>query len=335
MLRAVADYLNDQIDPFWILRDKDVLLELANRFGLRYTVLSAAPGSLLAAALVFAADTFRVWRLSGREHLGAWVTKYGAGNIGARLRGCPSLSFNDDDADVVPLVAWTSYPFAHVVAATRWTRMGRFESKAIRYTGFHELFYLHPNRFLPDPGVRGELRLRPDERFVLVRLSALSAHHDIGVRGVGDHLIREIRRCCEGRATLIISSERPLPGDLEGYRFAIPADRIHHALAAAHFFVGDSQTMTAEAALLGTPALRFNDFVGRISYIAELERRRLAFGYKHDETATLLAKVDSLLASDDEKAECLQRREALLAEVPDPVPWFADRLLELPGLRAQ
>jgi predicted glycosyltransferase len=36
-------------------------------------------------------------------------------------------------------------------------------------------------------------------------------------------------------------------------------------------YIGDSQTMTAEAAVLGTPAIRFNDFVGELSYLEELE----------------------------------------------------------------
>ena len=36
-------------------------------------------------------------------------------------------------------------------------------------------------------------------------------------------------------------------------------------------FIGDSQTMTSEAAVLGVPSLRCNSFAGRISYINEQE----------------------------------------------------------------
>ncbi|MCP5352408.1 MAG: hypothetical protein H6926_04360 [Chromatiales bacterium] len=332
MLRAVADHLAGRAEPVWILRDKDVLLALADHFGLAYRVLSKASPNLFRAAFMLLTDTLRVWRLSKREHLDAWVTKYGPGNLGARLRGLPTLSFNDDDADVVPLVAWTSYPFAHRVLATRWTRMGRFEPGAIHYPGFHELFYLHPNRFSPDPAIRGELGLGSDEPFALIRLSALTAHHDVGVRGVDDSLLAEIvRRCANHRVRPVISGERPLSGEFEPYRFRIPAHRIHHALAAATLFVGDSQTMTAEAAVLGTPALRLNDFVGRIGYLAELERRALAFGYRPDQTDALLAHIESLLTRGDAHDEFARRRARLLAECPDPVPWFAEQIMTVIG----
>ena len=41
-----------------------------------------------------------------------------------------------------------------------------------------------------------------------------------------------------------------------------PAAEIHSVLAYADLYVGDSQTMATEAALLGTPAIRSNSFVG-------------------------------------------------------------------------
>lgn len=39
----------------------------------------------------------------------------------------------------------------------------------------------------------------------------------------------------------------------------------------ASLYIGDSQTMSAEAGVLGVPFVRFNDFVGRIGYLRELE----------------------------------------------------------------
>ena len=37
---------------------------------------------------------------------------------------------------------------------------------------------------------------------------------------------------------------------------------IHHVMSFASIYIGDSQTMAAEAGVLGTPFIRFNDFVG-------------------------------------------------------------------------
>jgi len=42
---------------------------------------------------------------------------------------------------------------------------------------------------------------------------------------------------------------------------------MHHVMAFASLYIGDSQTMAAEAGVLGVPFVRFNDFVGRIGYL--------------------------------------------------------------------
>ena len=54
---------------------------------------------------------------------------------------------------------------------------------------------------------------------------------------------------------------------------------MHHVMAFASLYIGDSQTMAAEAGVLGVPFVRFNDFVGRIGYLRELEDvYQLGFG---------------------------------------------------------
>jgi len=329
MLRPVAEALADVARPVWVLRDKDCLLPLADALGLPYTVLSRAARGLVGNASEMTCNVWRAWRFTRRHNVALWVTKYGAANLGARLAGRTSVSFNDDDADVVPMIAWTSYPFAQCVLAPTVTRMGRFESKTIRYPSCHELFYLHPNRFQPDPAIRGELGLDGDTPFALVRLSSLQAHHDVGARGLGQQMVRDVIRLAQTQTPAIrvfISSEKPIDAEFEPYRFPISPVRIHHALALAEFFVGDSQTMTAEAAVLGTPAFRLSSFVGRISYIEDLQRFGLAFGYLPGAEERLLADLTALLQRDNWRAEFRARRARLLAERVDPVPVIADVL---------
>ena len=55
-----------------------------------------------------------------------------------------------------------------------------------------------------------------------------------------------------------------------GPRRGNPLD-MHHVMAFASLYIGDSQIMAAEAGVLGVPFVRFNDFVGRIGYLHELE----------------------------------------------------------------
>ena len=54
---------------------------------------------------------------------------------------------------------------------------------------------------------------------------------------------------------------------------------MQHVMAFASLYIGDSQTMAAEAGVLGVPFVRFNDFVGRIGYLRELEDKyELGYG---------------------------------------------------------
>ena len=71
-----------------------------------------------------------------------------------------------------------------------------------------------------------------------------------------------------------VSSEGPLPPELEPYRVTVSPERIHDLIYYARLFVGDSGTMATEAALLGTPAIRCSSFVGQddLGNFIELEK---------------------------------------------------------------
>lgn len=65
----------------------------------------------------------------------------------------------------------------------------------------------------------------------------------------------------------------------EKYRIKISPLDMHHVMAFTSLYIGDSQTMAAEAGVLGVPFVRFNDFVGRIGYLRELEDKyELGYG---------------------------------------------------------
>ncbi|MDH3380058.1 MAG: hypothetical protein OEQ39_24315, partial [Gammaproteobacteria bacterium] len=294
------------------MRDKDVALQIADENGLTYTLVSAASKGLIGNAMEFAANIFRCAFFTFKYDIDIWVTKYGSANIAAKIFGRKSIAFNDDDADVVPLIASTSYPFADSVLVPDVTRMGRFENKARRYPGSHELFYLHPNRFSPNPDIYELLGIPEDQRFCLIRLSALTAHHDIGIKGIGNEFVREIVKVCGEDVRVFISSEAPIDKEFEVFRLCIPVSRIFDALYYAEFLVADSQTMTSEAGTIGTASFRISDFVGKISYIAELEKYGLSFGYKPGESENALSQIKVAVAAPDYKQASRERLEDFL-----------------------
>jgi len=317
-----------------IARDKDVTLPLLAHFGIACEVLAPTgrglPGFVRElvvreARMVARARRFRPDLIVGTSAHAARV---------ARVSGARSVVMSDDDAAAVPVFRWLAYPLATVIVTPSCLRHEDHGRRHRLYEGYQQLFYLHPSRFRPDPLVRRELGLEDGEAFGLLRLSALAAHHDRGVRGLSEDAVRGVQQRVAGRFRLFVSSEKPLPAALEPLRVRVAPHRMHDVLAAAAFFVGDSQSMTAESAVLGVPAFRLNDFVGRISYLRELEDYGLAFGFRRGEEKALLGALERTLAMPDRPAVFAARRERMLRDKGDPLPWLMALFAELSGARA-
>src|SRR6185295_14985296 len=137
---------------------------------------------------------------------------------------------------------------------------GSVRGHHIRYPGYHELAYLHPNRFTPDPEVVRRAGIDPTARYAIVRFVAYKASHDIGTSGLTDQQkIRFVRALAE-HGTVYVSSESPLPAELEPNRLSAPVSDIHHIIAHARLLAGESATMASEAAVLGVPAVYISPF---------------------------------------------------------------------------
>jgi predicted glycosyltransferase len=271
----------------------------------------------------------RAWRF--RPHVIVGTSAHAA-RVG-RLVGARSIVVSDDDADAVPLFRWLAYPLASAIVTPRCLAHEGHGARHRVYPGYQQLFYLHPNRFRPDASVRSALGLGASEPYGVLRLSALTAHHDRGIRGLAREPIERLRAWAGSRFRLFVSSEKPLTPELEPLRVGLPPERLHDALALASFFVGDSQSMTAEAAVLGVPAFRLNDFVGRISYLRELESYGLAFGYRPGQEDALVADIARVMDEPDRETVFAERRRRMLDEQGDPLPWLVD-LIENEGARA-
>src|SRR5690606_11428684 len=192
--------------------------------------------------------------------------------------------------------------------------MGRWAHKTVFYEGYHELAYLHPDHFTPDPRVAAALAPEGTPYFIL-RFAKLNAHHDAGRTGITTEVATRLVALLEPHGRVYVTAERELEPELEPYRIRIDPQDMHSALASAHLYVGDSQTMAAEAAVLGTPSIRFNDFVGKIGYLDELEHRYgLTFGIRTTEPQRLYGQVEALIRMPDLTQEWRQRRIVMLAE---------------------
>lgn len=322
----VVRALPQDIQVIWVLRDKDILIALAERLGLNYTVISRAGTGLVGNALEMLVNIFRARRITRRRRVDLWLTKYGAGNIAAFLARVPSLSFNDDDIDVVPLIAATSYPFARRVLAPASVRMGRYEGKTLRYRGSHELVYLHPRRFSVNHQLLAEAGLA-NEPFILVRLSGLAAHHDIGIGGMSHGAVARLIADFSEQYRIVISSEKPLPAELANYQMRAPVDHVHHLVAAASCLVTDSLSMALEAAVLGTATVRLSDFGLALSAFQTVEPYGLVANFKPGQVGEALTAVAQMLEL-ERRGEIVVRSRQLVEDMEDPLPVFVNAILE-------
>lgn len=212
-----------------------------------------------------------------------------------KLRHIPVINCNEDDAAVVPLYAKLSYPWANAILNPIVCNSGKWDSKATKYPSYQELAYLHPNHFTADAKVVTGYGIDVTKPYFVMRFASLHAHHDNGIKGINTEIAERLVKILETHGTIYITSERPLEPQFEQYRIHINPLDMHHVMAFASLYIGDSQTMAAEAGVLGVPFVRFNDFVGRIGYLRELEDKyELGYGIH----ASVLANDSSIRRND-------------------------------------
>ena len=129
-------------------------------------------------------------------------------------------------------------------------------------------------------------------------------------------------------STVYISSEDPLPADLERYKRNIKPEEMHSLLSEANLLVTDSGSMTTEAAIMGIPAVRCNRFIGHsnVGIFMELENQYgLIFSYRDSNQA--LKKAIELIQIPDIRISWEQKRKVLLQDKIDVTSfmvWFVE-----------
>lgn len=237
----------------------------------------------------------------------------------------PSIIFSEDDAKIIPQFAKIAYPFASVILSPVSCNAGKWERKKIGYCGFQKLAYLHPNRFTPNSdGIKSITK----EKFFLLRFAHLKAYHDTNRSGITDEIAKKLIDLLSAKGHIYISAERALDPCFEKYRLKTDINEIHNVLYFADMYIGDSQSMAVESALLGTPCIRFNDFAGEIGVLEELEHKYgLTYGVKTNKPDQLYEKVEEFLIQNNIKDEFKKRQGKMLADKIDVsafMVWFIE-----------
>lgn len=243
-----------------------------------------------------------------------------------------SIVLDDDDLAVEPLFAKFGHPFAHAVLSPDALKHDRTKKNHLVYPSFHELAYLHPNHFTPDDSVFSEIGIAKAEVYFVLRFNAFKAHHDIGVKGLSKKNKKLLVETLEKYGRVFITAEREIDPEFKQYQRVIAPEKIHSLIYYSTLFLGDSQTMTTEAAILGTPALKCNTFAGKLSVPNEMENKwKLCFSYHPEDFNKMLIKIEELLEIKDLKSEWSRRLQQFIQHKIDLTPflvWFVENYPE-------
>lgn len=312
------------------VKDIPSAIALLEKYQIPYIHLGGKKDSLWGKGVLQLMYNFKIWKLVLMNQIKIGFSSSITPAHISRISPMHSIIFDDDDDEVEPLFVKWGHPFADVVLSPACAV--RKTTKMIPYAGYHELAYLHPNRFTPDENVLREIGVVPGEPYFIMRFNAFKAHHDVGVQGLSIENKRKLITLLEKKGKVFITTERNIDEEFKKYQLLLSPEKVHSLMYYATMLIGDSQTMTSEAAVLGTPSIRCNTFVGRISYLEEEEHQYgLTFGFRPEHSEGIFQKVEELLAMKNLKEEWQVRRQKMLVDKIDVSAfyvWFIENYPE-------
>lgn len=319
-----------------VIRPKDILEQLCINANVSYYKVKDRPQKwgMLGLGFSLVEKVIDVTKIVRHEKPHLLVGSDGVLAYAGKICHVPSFEFFEDDYSVIKLYAKMFFPFYSHVVCPYVCDAGKWNYKKIGYSGFQKLTYLHPNYFVPEKNVVEKYFSIEESPYYIIRFAKLTAHHDVDVHGFSIEVARKVINMLSKHGRVFITSEGTLLEEFEQYRLRINPLDIHHILAFASLYIGDSQSMAVEASMLGTPCLRFNDFVGekKISVLEELEHvYHLTNGIHSSDAEKLYSKIEEILALPNAREIYQELRKKMLADKIDVTKywtWFLENYPE-------
>lgn len=354
MFRYTIDNLqNDGHQVVVVIRPKDVLEQLCIDANMPYYKVKNRPKKwgMFGLAIFLIEKIIEVLHIARKEKPDMLVGSDGVLAVVGKILRIPAFECYEDDGEAIALYAKMFFPIYTGLLGPQCCSAWKWENKKIGYPSYQELGYIHPNQFTPNKEIVEKYGIDTSKTYFVIRFAQLTAHHDVGIHGMNTQIAEHVVEMLKPHGQIYITSERELESQFEPYRIRINPLDMHHVMAFASLYIGDSQTMAAEAGVLGTPFVRFNDFVGRLSYLHELEaptdytprkngyvpvvdkhvpdevHYSLGYGHKTADVEGFYNSIAKWLAIPNRKEICAQRREKMLSEKIDYakfLTWFIE-----------
>lgn len=317
----IAEGLEKRGHEFMFLaRDKGETIKLLNELGISYLVYSERQKSKYRKITTLPLALFKAIYQNLRFKPDI-ITGFGIySTLSSLFLRKPCIVFTDSEPRVnisLSIQFKLFIPFPDIII-TPTSFLDDLGPKQIRINSCKEMAYLHPDYYKPNKDIFDLLKLRKNEDYAVVRFNNFDATHDVGVKGFQLKDKIDLINMLSEYTKVFVSFEGSAPKEIERYKLKIPINRIHDVLYYAQIFVCDTQTMATEAAILGTPVVRSNSFVGKkdMGNFIELEEKYgLIFNIRDPKIA--IRKAEELIQIPNLKRDWLDKKEKMLEDKCD------------------
>jgi len=229
-----------------------------------------------------------------------------------------------DDTDIAKYEHLMYVPFSDCIISPLGFKKN-FGEKHIFIDSTFDLFYLHPKYFTPNPAVKEELGIDGSKKTIFIRFTSMSASHDWGSRKITyeDKLL--LINSLKEKYKILISSEYELPDNFIQYNIYLKPEKIHDILYYSDLFIGESGSMSTEAAILGTPAINLAEAaleIGVFTRLTEIDILRIIPNVRN-----ALCSAEFMINNSSYLEKCLRNRELFLKKLINPTDflvWFVE-----------
>ena len=330
----IHDLIGKGHDIMIVAWDKDITLHLLDAYCLKYDIIGKNHIGLIKKAYGVLTSELKILKIARRFNPDILVggAPYLA-HVG-RYIGKPHISFTDTEH--ANLANGLSFPFTSVVATPSCYKGKINPKKQLKYNGYMELAYLHPNNFKPDSSVLDDMGLCVNDKYIIIRLISWNASHDNDSEGFSHIFLRKAIQSLEKYGSIFITSEEKLSTEFEKYEITFPPEKLHSALYYASLHFGEGGTTAVESALLGTPSVHVETFSLKSNKVVDATQIHGNFDElvnKYDLLRTYsnrdiaLNEALKILKNGDAKNDLYKKRKLLFNEKID-VAAFMGNLIE-------
>ncbi len=299
--------------------DKPLVYQLLKEYDLPYFPMGHIGKSLLAKLFKLLLHDLRLFLycLKHKPDVILGIVAIRGSHVGWLLR-IKSIVFTDTEHAAKQIALFK--PFTNEIHTPNWFTKD-LGPKQVKYSGFHELAYLHPNNFNPRQEVLSLLGVEDGAKYFILRFVAWDATHDKNQFGISLKTKRAIIDILSKQGKIFISSEYELEEEFKQYNYDLPTAYLHDALFYSTIVISEGATTACEAAILGIPTLYINSL--HLGYITYLERDHDLLYHILDQEA-IITKLEELLDHSTLKLDWENKKNHFIKDQLDTTAYIVD-----------